>query len=235
MCLLTSPKPGKSWLHFGLRFLGWSVYAAHVVLLGMTALASQVMVVFVLVVASMLLSGQIGAEKGGSCIGSRLAITAEKRSERMSHKDVCIRLRLTREQEELFISWGLMPASTYKEWWDDYDRIKADVNGPVIAHIPDPDASRYGQNTLPSARGSVVFRRSSEMPSRTSQLLLPNSQDPQQEARDMEVTSISESSRTQHPPKPQVSMSPQDNINLQNTSAHRRTGAPQQSPTSDLQ
>jgi hypothetical protein len=110
-------------------------------------LASQVMVVLVLVVATMLLSGQIGAEKGGSCIGSRLAITAEKKSEYMSHKDVCIRLRLTREQEDLFISWGLMPALTYKEWWDDYDRIKAYVNGPsqpAIAHIPHPDASRHG-------------------------------------------------------------------------------------------
>jgi hypothetical protein len=196
------------------------------------------MVVLVLVVATMLLSGQIGAEKGGSCIGSRLAITAEKKSEYMSHKDVCIRLRLTREQEDLFISWGLMPALTYKEWWDDYDRIKAYVNGPsqpAIAHIPHPDASRHGQNPPPSARGSAMFKRSSEMLSRTSGLLLPSSQEPEQEALDVEGTSTSESSRTQHPPKSQPFMSLQDNTNLQNTSAHRRTGDPQQSPTSDPQ
>jgi hypothetical protein len=122
--------------------MGWIAFAAHVVLLGMAALVNQMMVVFILIVATMLLSWQVGAEKNGACIGSKLVIKKESKSRFESHKDVCIRLGLTTDEEGLFVSWGLMPGRKYEEWWSDYNAKKRAHGSGLLWGYRVPGANR---------------------------------------------------------------------------------------------
>jgi flagellar biosynthesis GTPase FlhF len=152
--LLTTPRPQKPdshllhWLHDAIRAVGWFAYGGHVVVLGMTTLANQIIVIFILISTTIILVSRIDGGTSNVRIGTELQITAQTPGKSRSHKELFILLNLTRDQENTFISWTLMPPRFNAHWWDGYESEKSQMSIPKAATIFRDAATRSGDAAL---------------------------------------------------------------------------------------
>jgi len=152
--LLTTPRPQKPdshllhWLHDAIRAVGWFAYGGHVVVLGMTTLANQIIVIFILISTTIILVSRIDGGTSNVRIGTELQITAQTPGKSRSHKELFILLNMTRDQENTFISWTLMPPRFNAHWWDGYESEKSQMSIPKAATIFRDAATRFRDAAL---------------------------------------------------------------------------------------
>lgn len=123
--LLTNPTPPHPRLYFFARALGWAGFACHVVTLGMTALANQLITIAILLTATILVANRIGCDE--FTIGSKIQV--QKFDEGGGHESrsrTYLRMDLSQSEEDALLAWGLFPQRSNEEWWTRYRTRNAD-------------------------------------------------------------------------------------------------------------
>jgi hypothetical protein len=122
-CFIDKPVPRNRHLYKIVRWIGWTGFAAHIIAIGMSGLATQIATVFLIVVPTVLTVFKIGCDD--SVIGSRLKAeisTTGQVGER--RQDTYLALDLSGAQETSMVAWSLMPHKDNEEWWEEYDTKK---------------------------------------------------------------------------------------------------------------
>ena len=121
----------RSWLspYFVMRMVGWIGFAAHVITIGMSGLATQIVTVFLIVVSTSMTVFKFGGKD--NLIGSKLhaEILRPGPGESERRQDAFIDLGLTDAEEEDMKFWNQMPLENgtafNKSWWNQYRDKKA--------------------------------------------------------------------------------------------------------------
>lgn len=129
-CLLTDPKPIHPHVYLATRILGWAAFGVHVIALGMSSLATQILAVVVLLVATIFKAYQIGDRP--SAIGS-LVLDFARGDERWTRKSAYIELDLEPHEEENMVAWNLMPRRSNKFWWERYHKAEEECRVKRLA------------------------------------------------------------------------------------------------------
>src|SRR2546423_6695070 len=122
-CFIDKPVPPNRPLYNIARGIGWVGFTAHVITVGMSGLATQLVTVFLILVPTVLTIFKVGCDE--SLIGSRLKAcisTTGQLGER--RRDTYIKLGLSDTEERSMVEWSLMPHKDNKKCWDDYNFIK---------------------------------------------------------------------------------------------------------------
>lgn len=122
-CFIDKPVPSNKRLYKMMRGIGWIGFAAHVITIGVSGLATQIVTVFLIVVPTVLTIFKIGCDD--SVIGSRLKAeisTTGQVGER--RQDTYLALDLSDAQETSMVAWSLMPHKDNDEWWEEYEEKK---------------------------------------------------------------------------------------------------------------
>jgi hypothetical protein len=127
-CFMRKPFPLHRGFYKITQAIGWIGFTAHVITIGMSSLATQIVTIFLIITSTLLTVFQFGCDD--SLIGSRLKANIS-RIEQLSEKrqDTYIQLRLSDREESNMVEWGLMPHKDNKGWWDQYDRKKERLQG----------------------------------------------------------------------------------------------------------
>jgi hypothetical protein len=141
-CFIDKPVPPNKRLYGVTRNIGWIAFTTHVISLGMSGLATQLVTVFLIIVPTVLTIFRVGCDE--SLIGSRLKARIET-IEQCSEKrmDTYVNLRLSEAEEKSMLEWSLMPHTDNKGWWQQY-------NSKKLAQPPpnEPSASRNVETTM---------------------------------------------------------------------------------------
>jgi hypothetical protein len=122
-CFIDKPIPPNKPLYKIMRGIGWISFTAHVITIGMSGLATQIVTVFLIVVPTVLTVFRIGCDD--SVVGSRLKAdisTTGQDGER--RQDTYLALGLSDAEETSMVAWSLMPHKDNKEWWEEYNEKK---------------------------------------------------------------------------------------------------------------
>lgn len=122
-CFIDKPVPPNKRLYKIVRGIGWIGFTAHVITIGMSGLATQIVTVFLIVVPTVLTVFKVGCDD--SVIGSRLKAeisTTGQVGER--RQDTYLALDLSDAQETSMVAWSLMPHKDNDDWWEEYDNKK---------------------------------------------------------------------------------------------------------------
>ncbi|RBR03241.1 uncharacterized protein FIESC28_11795 [Fusarium coffeatum] len=124
-CLLTTPRPLNPKFYNATRTVGWAVFGAHVISLGMASLFCQIYAVLLLLVPTVLVAKLVGNQD--TEIGRRLSM---KRTDSLVRFRAAAyaRLELTQVQEDAMVAWHLFPLRSNTDWWSKYEKIRADGN-----------------------------------------------------------------------------------------------------------
>jgi hypothetical protein len=122
-CFVDKPVPPNKALYKIMRAIGWIGFTAHVITIGMSGLATQIVTVFLIVVPTVLTVFKLGCDE--SLIGSRLKAnisTTGQQGER--RQDTYIKLELSDAEEKSMVEWSLMPHKDNRDWWKEYNDKK---------------------------------------------------------------------------------------------------------------
>jgi hypothetical protein len=121
-CFIDKPVPPNKHLYNITRNIGWIAFTTHVISIGMSNLATQLVTIFLIIVPTVLTIFRVGCDE--SLIGSRLkaSITREQCSEK--RMDTYINLRLSETEEKSMLEWSLMPHKDNTGWWELYNDKK---------------------------------------------------------------------------------------------------------------
>ena len=101
------------------RYIAWLGFGSHVISLGMSALASQLVTVAVLLLSTALLVFRVFAVEDR--IGSHLKVRRlDLKGERESYSRAYSRLKLTEAEEDSLVAWNLAPQRSNVDWWNKY-------------------------------------------------------------------------------------------------------------------
>ena len=122
----------RSWLapYFVMRMVGWIGFSAHVITIGMSGLATQIVTVFIIVVSTAMTVFKFGCKD--NLIGSKLhaEIRRPGPGESERRQDAFIDLGLTDAEEGDMKFWNQMPLENgtafNNSWWIQYRTKKAD-------------------------------------------------------------------------------------------------------------
>lgn len=118
-CLLSTPRPSNYMIYNLLRYAGWTAFIIHLVSLGMTSLPNQLLSVSVLAVSTICVA--TGVASSNELIGSRIRIRRSDYSGAgTSMASLFARLRLSSDEEDSMVAWGLMPLQRNEIWWRKY-------------------------------------------------------------------------------------------------------------------
>ena len=117
-CLLTTPRPPHPRLYNLMRALGWLGFGCHVVSLGMASLVSQLLSLFLLLAATVLVVYAVGDEE--AYIGSQLLLERKDSLEKDFRAATYARLNLSESEEASMVAWNLFPHKSNEKWWDRY-------------------------------------------------------------------------------------------------------------------
>ncbi|CAF9916080.1 hypothetical protein IMSHALPRED_002966 [Imshaugia aleurites] len=138
--LLPRPAPLHHRRYNLFRYIAWLGFGFHVISLGMSALASQLATVVVLLLSTALLVFRVLAVEDR--IGSKMMIRRlDMKGERESYGRAYSRLKLTDEEENSLVAWNLAPQRTNVDWWNRYRAGLADSD--------DTQLSKFLENVLP--------------------------------------------------------------------------------------
>ena len=117
--LLPRPAP----LHYRrynlVRYLAWLGFGSHVISLGMSALASQLITVVVLLLSTALLVFRVFTVEDS--IGSKMRVRRfDEKGSRESYSRTYSRLKLTEKEEDSLVAWNLVPQRSNVDWWSRY-------------------------------------------------------------------------------------------------------------------
>jgi hypothetical protein len=118
-CLLSTPKPSNYRKYNLLRYVGWTAFVIHIVSLSMTSLPNQLLSVSVLAVSTICVA--TGVASNDELIGSRIRIRRNDNfGSGTSMASLFARLRLSSDEEDSMVAWGLMPLPRNEIWWRKY-------------------------------------------------------------------------------------------------------------------
>ena len=112
------PRPAPLHIrHYHLaRYIAWLGFDIHVISRGMTALASQIITVVVLLLSTALLIFRVFAVEDR--IGSKMRIRRlDERGECGSYGRAYSRSKLIEDEEESLVVWNLGPLQISMDWW----------------------------------------------------------------------------------------------------------------------
>jgi hypothetical protein len=132
-CFIYKPVPPNKSLYKMTRNIGWIAFTAHVISIGMSGVATQLVTVFLIVVPTVLTIFKFGCDE--SLIGSRLKAKIETIGQGSDKRmDTYISLHLSEKEEKSMLEWSLMPHTDNETWWEEYNSKKLALrppNGPA--------------------------------------------------------------------------------------------------------
>ena len=146
--LLPRPAPLHHRLYHSVRYLAWLCFGLHVISIGMSALASQLVIVMSLLLPTTLLVFRVFAVEDR--IGSKMRVRRfDNKEERESYSRTYSRLRLTDKEEMSLVAWNLAPQRTNLDWWNKYRA--------GITDSDDTQLCKFLEDVLPKGK-SVALR-----------------------------------------------------------------------------
>lgn len=141
--LLPRPEPLHYRRYSVARYIAWLCFGFHVISLGMSALASQLATVVVLLLSTALLVFRVFAVE--DCIGSKMKVRrCDEMGQRESYSRTYSRLHLTENEESSLVAWNLAPQRTNVGWWNKYRASLVYPRDPV-----DPQLHKFLEEVLP--------------------------------------------------------------------------------------
>ena len=132
-CFIDKPVPPNKHLYNITRSIGWIAFTAHVISIGMSGLATQLVTIFLIIVPTVLTIFKVGCDE--SLIGSRLKARIETNKQGSEKRmDTYINLCLSETEEKSMLEWSLMPHKDNTSWWQLYNSKKLtwwQLNGPA--------------------------------------------------------------------------------------------------------
>jgi hypothetical protein len=122
-CLLTEARPSNVPLHQLARAIDWVSFALHAVALGMASLATQIILVVVVLVSTVIEVQRFGADE--SHIGHHLRMFQTDDHAVDSRSKAYLKLDLDTNQEESMVKWDLFPLRSNEVWWQRYRMLQA--------------------------------------------------------------------------------------------------------------
>ena len=128
LVFIDKPAVHQSKTSLAMHVAGWTAFTTHVVTIGMSGLATQVVTVFLIVMATVMTVFKFGCndEIIGSKLHARITVPAKGQSTR--RQDAFIYLNLTDSEEDTLIAWNIMPLKSTSEsntnWWNQYQSKK---------------------------------------------------------------------------------------------------------------
>lgn len=153
--------PSAEWYHF-LRWVGWAAFGAHIIVLGMASLFTQIYTVILLVFSTWALCHDFDIDTGRQLdeefetkdklpaeaitipFTSRVVVTKENPDIEDRRMLAYVRAKPTDDQEDMLKHWSMMPRPGVT-WYEDYDAAKAqylrDTGGQPFKGSPRPTES----------------------------------------------------------------------------------------------
>ncbi len=122
-CLLTTPRPPTPRLYNTAQVVGWFAFGCHILALGMSSLANQIMSVVVLIVGTVAAVKRYGCDE--YCIGRFLRFSPSNYGGEESRAKSYWLLDLSVEQETAMLNWALFPQKSNTHWWTCYRKCQA--------------------------------------------------------------------------------------------------------------
>ncbi|KAI1448495.1 hypothetical protein F5Y02DRAFT_431292 [Annulohypoxylon stygium] len=121
--LLTTPQPAHEYLYKTARAFGWLAFGLHVICIGQATLAIQIITVVIMIIATVATIFGIGCDEFS--IGRQLHIhSIDTHGLEDRRTVVYARLKLTDQEEQSMLMWGLFPQRNNLDWWARYHRLK---------------------------------------------------------------------------------------------------------------
>ncbi|KAI1460213.1 hypothetical protein F4805DRAFT_19687 [Annulohypoxylon moriforme] len=117
-CMVTDPRPLNPKYYYFLRVAGWGTFGVHAISLSMTALVNQILSVVTLLVGTYLTGSHVGDCRG--VIGNRLRLGVDLGDPSWTRSSAYARLDMSQAEENIMVSWGLMPQRLNTSWWKNY-------------------------------------------------------------------------------------------------------------------
>jgi hypothetical protein len=131
-------------LYHATRWLGWVGFSTHIITIGMSGLATQIVTVVVIVLSTILTVTQVGCDDSAFSSELRAEITMPMKGQTVRRQDALVALDLTDTEETILLRWNPMPSESNASWWNDYTlKRKARVTSTTNA------ATRVMQATVP--------------------------------------------------------------------------------------
>ncbi|EXJ80648.1 hypothetical protein A1O3_06932 [Capronia epimyces CBS 606.96] len=122
--ILTTPKVAHPTRYRLWRYLGWLCFGVHILTLGMSSLASQILTVCLLLTSTFIVTSWMVSKE--YYVGSHIRIRRfDDLGDRESRRRAYVRLEMSPEQEQTFATWGIMPQRANATWWVEYESLKA--------------------------------------------------------------------------------------------------------------
>jgi hypothetical protein len=131
-CLLTTPRPKHPNLYNITRTVGWVAFAVNIVTLGNACLLNQLVAVALLLFPTWLMAMNVLADD--THVGSRLQFEIKHPPKPYYHAAALARLKLSPEEEEAMVSWGLYPLKSNSLWWERFERAKQEPGVDGFKH-----------------------------------------------------------------------------------------------------
>lgn len=147
-CFIFKPQPPNESLYEFARNIGWLAFTAHVISIGMSGLATQIVTVVLIVLPTVLTVRKWGCDND-EIIGTRLRATVTlNHDESARRQDAYVALRLTEEEDDSMVDWNLMPHRTNRLWWNEYKAKKEGLRSTVAAAATGGgEGSEKGENS----------------------------------------------------------------------------------------
>ena len=127
-CVLTTPRPPNLRLYRVMRAVAWAAFACHVVALGMSTLATQLLSLAWLLAGTLLVAFRVGDYE--EVIGDALQIRQRHLlgpDSKDSRSVAYARLALTETEKQSMVSWHLFPQKSNAFWWERYEALEKQV------------------------------------------------------------------------------------------------------------
>ena len=131
-CFIKKPEPPNAVIYMLVRMLGWVFFAVHVVTIGLSSLAVQLVTVVILCASTILVACHIGDQEDQ--IGTRLRVERDHlEPEKLAafplldkgngdrRQNAYVFLEPTGEEIESMEMWGLVPHKKNRRWWQEFD------------------------------------------------------------------------------------------------------------------
>ena len=134
LCFIQKPWVRNPNLYLYVRMFGWIGFGVHIISIGMSGLATQIITVFMMVVASVLTAFKFGCDENfvgcflyanirtAATINDRQWLSEEEREKDGlgKRRDIYIELDLSWKEEMSMLDWNLFPHRFNTSWWIDY-------------------------------------------------------------------------------------------------------------------
>lgn len=124
--LLTKPCPPHPRFYTATKLIGWLLFATLVVSLGMATLVCQIMIVCILLISTVFVGYQIGAQRYR--IGRFMGLVRNDSGDQFRAATYA-RLNLTPVEEQCMVNWHLFPQRSNESWWQKYRQQCASDHG----------------------------------------------------------------------------------------------------------